>query len=246
LRPEETSKSEMSAHQSTARMTRPAVLIIAPDSPLTTVLAEDLLAAGCQVRSASSGVAGLACLTAFRPDVVLLPQELPGEDPLDVCRHIRRSATVAQPLLVLTPSADERDLPASAPCPEIGGLGSDRLVAALRALAECSVEDESEDSTVVCDGLRMDVPRHRAASDGRDLHLTPTEFRLLWTLARQPGRVFTRQQLTLVSCSNNVRAQVRTIDAHIKSIRQKLGPRAYLIETVHGVGYRFHEDGVVS
>jgi two-component system phosphate regulon response regulator PhoB len=224
-------------------MSQPAVLIIGPDSPLTTVLADDLLAAGCQVRSASNGATGLECMMAFRPDVVLLPLELPGEDPLDVCRHIRRSATEAQPVLVLTPSADERDSPPSAPRPEIGGLGSGRLVAALRALAECgSTEGESEDYTFVCDGLRMDVHRHRAVSDGKDLHLTPTEFRLLWTLARQPGRVFTRQQLTLASCSNNIRAQVRTIDAHIKSIRQKLGPRAYLIETVHGVGYRLYEE----
>jgi DNA-binding response OmpR family regulator len=77
--------------------------------------------------------------------------------------------------------------------------------------------------------------------DGRTLHLTPTEFKLLWELARRPGEVLTRADLTTLCRGANSAVQARTVDAHIKSIRSKLQEHAQRIETVYGVGYRFQE-----
>lgn len=95
----------------------------------------------------------------------------------------------------------------------------------------------------VCDGLRIDRRRHQASIDDRELRLTPTEFNLLWTLAAAPGQVFTRAELIDALRGEAAVGQARTIDVHVKSIRRKLGERADLIETVHGLGYRLRQDG---
>src|SRR5207244_9171985 len=91
-------------------------------------------------------------------------------------------------------------------------------------------------------GVRVDRVRHRATVKGRDLELTPTEFRLLECLLRQPGRAFTRHQLMDAAIGDGAIVLERTIDVHIKTLRRKLGS-GDLIETVRGVGYRFREVG---
>jgi DNA-binding response OmpR family regulator len=91
-------------------------------------------------------------------------------------------------------------------------------------------------------GIRIDRVRHRASVNGKELnHLTPTEFRLLECLLRQPGRAFTRSQLMDSAIGEGAIVLERTIDVHVKSLRRKLGPAAELIETVRGVGYRLRE-----
>jgi two-component system phosphate regulon response regulator PhoB len=90
-------------------------------------------------------------------------------------------------------------------------------------------------------GVRIDRVRHRASVTGQDLDLTPTEFRLLECLLRQPGRAFTRPQLMDVAIGEGAIVLERTIDVHIKTLRKKLGPATEYIETVRGVGYRFRE-----
>ena len=84
----------------------------------------------------------------------------------------------------------------------------------------------------------MDRRRHRAWIDGCELNLTPTEFRLVWMLAEDPGRVFERRDLFAACTGDEGSRHARTIDVHVKAIRAKLGERADLVETVHGVGYR--------
>ena len=91
-------------------------------------------------------------------------------------------------------------------------------------------------------GVRIDRVRHRAYVEGKELDLTPTEFRLLESLLRQPGRAFTRAQLMDAAIGEGAIVLERTIDVHVKSLRRKLGPAGEYIETVRGVGYRFRED----
>jgi two-component system phosphate regulon response regulator PhoB len=90
-------------------------------------------------------------------------------------------------------------------------------------------------------GVRIDRVRHQASVAGNDLDLTPTEFRLLECLVRQPGRAFSRSQLMDFAIGQGAIVLERTIDVHVKSLRRKLGPAADFIETVRGVGYRFRE-----
>jgi two-component system phosphate regulon response regulator PhoB len=117
-----------------------------------------------------------------------------------------------------------------------------RSMNTLLSLGEDTVERENMISS---QGLEMDWRRHRASIDGRALGLTRTEFRLLWALASEAGKVFDRRLLTrMCGCNGSPRVQVRTIDVHINTIRGKLGDRSTLIETVHGVGYRFREPRV--
>jgi two-component system phosphate regulon response regulator PhoB len=91
-------------------------------------------------------------------------------------------------------------------------------------------------------GVQIDRVRHRACVNDRELDLTPTEFRLLECLLRQPGRAFTRHHLMDAAIGDGAVVLERTIDVHIKTLRRKLGPAGDLIETVRGVGYRFSEE----
>jgi two-component system phosphate regulon response regulator PhoB len=90
--------------------------------------------------------------------------------------------------------------------------------------------------------LEIDRINHVVRLDGTELQLTPTEFRLLWTIARQPGRPFSRHELMDICRGEDANALERTIDVHIRSLRQKLGDRAEMVETVRGVGYRFRPE----
>lgn len=110
------------------------------------------------------------------------------------------------------------------------------LAAQTRAIAPVPRGDSIEHQ-----GLKLDRVRHRVWTDGQPLHLTPTEFKLLWELASRPGYVLSRAALSQECRSTGSAVQTRTVDAHIKSIRRKLNHYAKLIETVHGVGYRFRE-----
>jgi DNA-binding response OmpR family regulator len=236
----------MSSHASNITASPPAVLIIGLRDAQDATLANRLRAAGCTVHSATDVPSGLECAASLQPDVVLLSEGLSDADPLDVCRRIRLRASRSQPLVVLTPMpSPPAHLNDAQPTLESrlanDDRGIQRLTRVLRTLAACGTMVENTPEALCVAGLTIDFSRHLATSDGRNLRLTPTELRLLWTLASQPGRVFTRQQLTISSGGVRGRTHARTIDAHVKSIRQKLGPRAELVETVHGVGYRLRE-----
>ena len=96
------------------------------------------------------------------------------------------------------------------------------------------------DERILGRGLELDRRRFTATADGRDLGLTTTEFRLLWALASEPGRVFQRRELA-DACGSAGHTRERTVDVHVKAVRDKLGDRAFLVETVQRVGYRFRE-----
>jgi two-component system phosphate regulon response regulator PhoB len=227
-------------------MAKPRILIIEDERGLTEVLSYNLQREGYDVVVAHDGQEGLRKAQMQLPDLVLLDLMLPTMDGLEVCRELRggeRTRTV--PILMLTAKAEETD--------QVVGftMGADDyvtkpfavkvLMQRIKALLR-RAESAAEPGEVIEHlGVRIDRVRHLALVKGQKLDLTPTEFRLLECLLRQPGRAFTRPQLMDVAIGEGAIVLERTIDVHIKTLRKKLGPSIEYIETVRGVGYRFRE-----
>ena len=224
-------------------MPRETILIVEDEQSLVDVLAYNLTREGYEVEVALDGRDGLQRARTLLPDLVVLDLMLPLIDGLEVCRRLRADTTTQHiRILILTARADEID--------EIVGfhMGADDyvvkpfklkpLIQRIKALLRRPSLGLMEADVVERDGLDIDRLNHRAALDGNQLDLTPTEFRLLWTLLRQPGRTFSRMDLLDASRGSDANSMERTIDVHVRSLRQKLGDRAELIQTVRGVGYR--------
>jgi two-component system phosphate regulon response regulator PhoB len=198
--------------------------------------------AGCRVFAAADGRAGVARAVEAEPDLVLLDWDLPDADALDVCREIRRRLQPRQlPVFLLIPEhqPDAGKLIASG-----GSTLSEQQwnyfeygFGALLAWIETA---SGTNDRIVSHGLELDQRRFTTTVDGREIGLTTTEFRLLWALASEPGRVFQRRELA-AACGSADGTRERTVDVHVKAVRDKLGDRACLLETVQRVGYRFRE-----
>jgi two-component system phosphate regulon response regulator PhoB len=226
-------------------MAKPRILIIEDERALTDVLSYNLQREGYDVALAHDGQEGLRKAQMQLPDLVILDLMLPGLDGLSVCRELRAGdRTKNIPILILTAKAEEID--------QVVGfsMGADDYVTkpfsvkvllqrikALQRRAEATAEPAEIIEHL---GVRIDRVRHKAMVGDRELDLTPTEFRLLECLLKQPGRAFTRPQLMDVAMGETAVVLERTIDVHIKTLRRKLGEFDY-IETVRGVGYRFRE-----
>jgi DNA-binding response OmpR family regulator len=227
-------------------MAKGKVLVIEDDRSLAEVLSYNLKLAGYEVHVAHDGQNGILQAQLKTPDVVLLDLMLPVVDGLDVCRRLRADATTRDMLIVmLTAKAEESD--------ELIGfsLGADDYVAKpfsvkvllerIKALRRRKTQDSLSDDITAYRKVTVDRSRHRASVDGKFLELTRSEFRLLDTLIRQPGRVFQRSELIDAALGEDTMVMERTIDVHIRALRRKLANHADVIETVRGVGYRFRD-----
>src|SRR5262245_61279187 len=227
-------------------MARPRILIIEDERGLTDVLTYNLQREGYDTIVAHDGQEGLRKAQMQLPDLIILDLMLPTMDGLEVCRELRAGErTRSVPILMLTAKAEETD--------QVVGftMGADDyvtkpfsvkvLMQRVKALQRRADAGGEPGEVIEHLGVRIDRVRHRASVNGHDLDLTPTEFRLLECLLRQPGRAFTRPQLMDVAIGEGAIVLERTIDVHIKTLRKKLGPATEYIETVRGVGYRFRE-----
>jgi DNA-binding response OmpR family regulator len=226
-------------------MTAMATILIVDDEPKIVALARDYLEhAGYAIFAAGDGPAALQAIRTRQPDLVVLDLGLPGMDGLDVARAVRRDSAV--PIVMLTARDDELD--------KVLGLelGADdyltkpfsprELVARVRAVLRRSGAAQAPSEVIRAGDVTLDVPRMRVEVAGRTVELTPTEFQLLETLARRPGRIFTRAQLLDAIHGIAFESYERAIDTHVKNLRRKLEPdprRPRYILTVYGVGYRF-------
>jgi two-component system, OmpR family, phosphate regulon response regulator PhoB len=233
-------------------MAQPRILIIEDERGLTQSLSWYFNREGYETHVAHDGTEGLRKAQTMLPDAVLLDIMLPGMSGLDVCRELRAGEKTRDiPIIMITAKSEETD--------QVVGysLGADDYVAKpfsnkillhkVKALLR-RVEGSGEPGDVSeHQGVKIDRVRHRVTVNDEPLDLTPTEFRLLECLVRQPGRAFSRHQLMDTAIGEGSIVLERTIDVHIKTLRRKMaeaGGRGELIETVRGVGYRFREDAL--
>ena len=228
-------------------MARTSVLIVDDDRSLADVVSYNLGQAGYDVRMAHDGRDGLEQARRWKPDLVILDLMLPEIDGQEVCRRLRADSALGDVLiLMLTAKAEETD--------QVVGfsLGADDyvtkpfsvkvLVERIKALQRRGREPTAETrDEVASQEITVDRRSHTATAGGEPLTLTRTEFRLLDTLIRQPGRVFRRGELIDFALGEDTVVLERTIDVHIRALRKKLGEHAALVETVRGVGYRFRD-----
>ena len=199
-----------------------------------------------QVSSAADGEAGLEAFFEVNPDLVLLDVNMPGKTGFEVVKEIRRVSDV--PVIMLTARAEDTD--------QVRGLelGADdyvvkpfsprELVARIRAVLRRTRAEHRPDEVLRVADVEVDVAKMHVTVGDRSVDLTPTEFELLVTLAREPGRVFTRSQLLDAIHGVAIETYERAIDAHVKNLRRKLEPdprSPRYVLTVHGVGYKFAE-----
>jgi two-component system phosphate regulon response regulator PhoB len=244
-----TKRQTMTAPSATAEAAK-RVLVVEDEPDIAALIAYQLTREGFRVETAANGTEALAAVAREIPDLVVLDRMLPGLSGDEVLQTLRtESATKTIPILILTAKRDQED--------RIAGfeLGADdyltkpfsprelvlRVQAILRRLKKAS--GEAGGMVLRVGPITVDVGSHQALLDGEELHLTPTEFRLLRSLVERSGRTQSRQQLLerawSVESHISDRIQTRTVDMHVRRLRAKLGRVGDWIETVRGFGYRF-------
>ena len=229
-------------------MTQKRVLVVDDEPKITEVVKLYLEREGFQVASAVDGKQAVERAASFNPDLIILDLNLPDIDGIEVCRTLRKHSNV--PIIMLTGRGEEVD--------RIVGLemGADdyvtkpfsprEIVARVRAVLRRHAPEPGSSETIKAGDLVIDTARYEARCGGQKLDLTTTEFKLLSALAQSPGRVYSRMQLLDQVQGIAYEGYERTIDAHIKNLRQKMASRAVghncRIETVRGVGYKFEVD----
>ena len=227
------------------------ILVVEDEPQIVGIVRDYLEHAGFAVITAGDGAAALALVRARRPDALVLDLGLPRVAGLDVIRAIRRDSRV--PILILSARGDETDRVAGL---ELGAddyvvkpFSPRELVARVRAVLRRAEAVPLADERIETGDLVLDLVRRRVTVAGRAVTLTPTEFELLATLAREPGRVWTRSQLLDAVHGFSLETYERAIDGHIRNLRRKLEPdetAPRYVRTVHGVGYALAEPDAVN
>jgi two-component system, OmpR family, alkaline phosphatase synthesis response regulator PhoP len=222
------------------------VLVVEDAIEIARVVRDYLRNAGFEVIVVGDGGSAVASVRSAKPDLLVLDLGLPGRDGLDVAREIRRWSDT--PIVMLTARGDETDrivgLEIGADDYVVKPFSPKELVARVRAVLRRTRTAARGDEVVRAGDVEIDTAKMRVSVGGTQVDLTPTEFQLLATLAREPGRVFTRSQLLDAVHGVAIESYERAIDAHVKNIRRKIEPEPgsprYVV-TVHGVGYRFSD-----
>jgi DNA-binding response OmpR family regulator len=225
----------------------PKILVVDDEPDALELIKFNLKAAGYDVVTAADGDEALKKARSLLPALIILDLMLPEVDGLEVCKILRRDARVsATPIVMLTAKAAEID--------RVLGLelGADdyitkpfsprELVLRVKRLLRSDPAVAVKQDEIVLKELRLDVPRHQATVRSRQVDLTATEFKLLTVLAQRRGRVQSREQLLQDVWEYDNLIDTRTVDTHMRRLREKLGPAARYLDTVRGVGYRFIEE----
>jgi two-component system phosphate regulon response regulator PhoB len=234
------------------------VLVVEDEADISSSLAYSLRASGYEVLVADRGALALEALVSFQPDLVLLDLMLPDMSGIEICRWLRKSTSSNQPaVIILSARAQEVD--------RVVGfeIGADDYVAKPFSVRELMLRVEArlktrkavigtavaqdrarsaKDTSVYClRNLRLDESAHRAFVDDQEIHVSALEMRLLLFLLRSPGRMRTRKELLTEVWGYHPEVASRTVDTHIKRLRDKLDTAADLLQTVRGVGFRLAE-----
>ncbi|UCD48609.1 MAG: response regulator [Phycisphaerales bacterium] len=225
-------------------MAKPTILVVDDEEDIRELVTLNLRREGYSVVACETGEQALKQVSAKTPDAIVLDLMLPGIDGLEVCRQLKADPKTPQVAVVmLTAKGEEADIVAGLE------LGADDyvtkpfrgkvLVARVRRLLRRQRDTDDENAVVKIHELTIDPTRHEVLVGTEVVALTLTEFNILHTLARRPGRVFTRYQIVDSIHGSDYLVTDRAVDVQIVSLRKKLGPCAKYVDTVRGVGYRF-------
>ena len=219
------------------------ILIVEDETDVADLLALNLRKAGFKISTAADGASGLQKARDDRPDFIMLDLMLPKMSGLEVCRILKSDTATAQiPILILTAKAEEID--------RIVGLefGADdyvtkpfsprEIVLRIRAILR---RGEKPDESLKAGSISIDPTRHQVRVNGKQVHLTSLEFKLLRTLIQRRGRVQDRDRLLNEVWGYESVIDTRTVDTHVRRLREKLGKAGDAVETVRGFGYRLRE-----
>jgi len=226
---------------------KPTILVVDDDRKTVDLIRLYLEKDGYRVLTAYDGRQALDLSRRREPGLIILDLMLPRVDGLDVCRILRSESKV--PIIMLTAKTTEED--------KLVGLdlGADdyvtkpfsprEMVARVRAvLRRVHTEEDEGPGELIFGDMVVDFVRHEARIDGESIHLTPKEFRLLETMAKQPGRVFSRLELLEHAFGFDYGGFERTVDVHVMNLRKKIEPdpaQPTYVHTVYGLGYKFEE-----
>lgn len=224
------------------------ILVVDDEKDIAALVAYHLEREGFHVFQAYDGLQAFDLIKRERPGLVVLDLMLPHLSGLDLCRRLRKEPDTARlPILMLTAKAEEADKVLGL---ELGGddyltkpFGPRELVARVKALIRRSEEPTGEE-VMKAGGLEIDLGRYTVAVRKQFIELTPKEFDLLKALALAKGRVLSRDYLLdrVWGYERASEIESRTVDVHVRRLREKLGPEAKRIVTVKSVGYRFDQD----
>ena len=220
----------------------PRVLIVEDEPAIAELIQVNLKHGGFSPVVAYDSIAAQREVDAVLPDVILLDWMLPGQSGLSLARHWRKQArTKSIPILMLTARGDEPDkvagLDAGADDYITKPFSTQELLARIRAVLRRRAP-ESESESIAVGALVLDAATHRIAYQGQALKLGPTEFKLLNYLMKHAERVHSRSTLLDKVWGDHVFIEERTVDVHVKRLREALGAAAAMVETVRGTGYR--------
>jgi two-component system response regulator BaeR len=218
------------------------ILIAEDESKIAALMADYLNAAGFQTHIVAQGEVVLATVATLQPELVLLDVMLPGKDGLGICRELRHTNDV--PVIMITARVEEIDrligLESGADDYICKPFSPREVVARVKAILR-RARSTVEVVPLFPAGLRLDATAHTATLDNTPLHLTPVEFRLLYALWREPGKILSRDTLMDVVYADKRVVTDRTVDTHVKNVRRKieaLRPGDTSIRSIYGAGYR--------
>jgi two-component system phosphate regulon response regulator PhoB len=228
-------------------MVKPHIFVVEDEEPLSLLLRYNLEAEGYVVDTFSRGDEAELRLREFQPDLLLLDWMLPGLSGIELCRRLRtREETAKLPIIMLTARGEEderiRGLAVGADDYVVKPFSLPELMARVKAILR-RARPEVVSGVLQAADLKLDRETFRVHRDNREIHLGPTEFRLLEFLMQSPGRVFTREQLLDSVWGHDVYVDERTVDVHIGRLRRSInrGRLKDPIRTVRGAGYAFDE-----
>jgi len=220
------------------------VLVVEDELKIARLVRDYLHRAGFAVLEASDGLSALMLARSKTPDMIVLDLGLPELDGLDVTRRLRETSSV--PIIILTARSEESDrivgLELGADDYIVKPFSPGELVARIRAVLRRADATLGGGEIIKAGPVTIDIPKMRVAVGEDTIELTATEFQLLITLARHPGRIYSRSQLLDALHGVSFESYERSVDAHIKNIRRKIETdprRPQLVLTVYGVGYKF-------
>lgn len=225
-------------------MAKSTILVVDDEEDIRELVELNLRREGYQVLMCETGEQALSRVSSSIPDAIILDLMLPGIDGLEVCRRLKADAkTRSIAVVMLTAKGEEADIVTGL---ELGAddyvtkpFSGKVLVARVRRLLRKYRDEDGGAAVVKVHELTIDPTRHEVLVGAEAVALTLTEFNILHTLARRPGRVFTRYQIVDSIHGSDYLVTDRAVDVQIVSLRKKLGSCAKYVDTVRGVGYRF-------